>query len=697
MFGLTVAAVGCTQSPPAADDAATDVGRDLGAPEASTPDVAAEDVPRKPADVPVATEDVPVVAMEDVPVVPEDVPVVVMDVPPVIDVSPAIDVPAVPEDRGPPPAACESAALVDLNARAPLDGGLRRYLGTTAAAPRGPSLRATCVGADGLGEAVFQVVHRYVPSVTGRLLASLDDTATDANFDTVLFAQRDCLSLRPGEAPLDCNDDVAASVAMRPAASAILTPQVRAGVPVYLVVAGYPRSAADTLRPQGAYALTVAELPEIALGMPCDITGRSNACAPASNCVDGNTGVAPRCVLDGTADARCRTDGTAECLPGLRCFMAFCRRTIALGAPCGPDLPGVCPEESSCQWVDGLNRCVRTGALGSDCRDTAPVCDAVLSCVHTRFGDHCRATVAGGGRCDPWGFRDACASGFACGLSPLGALGTCVAPGSVAGAQCLPGETSRCARGLECRPSPDAENEVCVRVVAPEGRCDPLDGTTLCSMDTDCVPNTAITDGVCVAPGTAPGSQCRGDAPRCDSGLACSVEVGEGHCLRAVASGGACDLRFYSTLCTGGGCVAASATAATCRAMTAETEPNNTPATGTATTAATLAVTGSLSATDSLDCIRIPVPAGASLVAETFTGDDRVCDRIGGDPSLVVYGPTGAEIVREDDSPRRGLCTTIAPWTHPQATGLTAGTYAVCVGRGGSAVPRYRLMVSVYR
>ena len=694
MFGLTVAAAGCTQAPPAAEDAAVDAGSDLGAPDASTPDVVAQDVSKKPADVPVVADDVPVVA-DDVPVVADDVPVVAMDTPTVIDVPPAVDVPVVPEDRGPPPAACESAALVDLNARAPLDGGLRRYVGTTAAAPRGPSLRATCVGADGLGEAVFQVVHRYVPSVTGRLRASLDDTATDASFDTVLFAQRDCFSLRAGEEPLDCNDDVAATVAMRPAASAIFTPRVSAGVPIYLVVAGYPRSAGDPLRPQGAYALTVTELPEIALGLPCDPTGRSNACAPASSCVDAGAGA--RCVADGAADARCRTDGTAECNAGLRCFMEFCRRTIALGAPCGADLPGVCPEESSCQWVDGANRCVHTGALGSDCRDTAPVCDAALSCVHTRFGDNCRATVAAAGRCDPWGFHDACAAGFACGLSPLGGVGTCVTPGSVAGAQCLPGGTSRCATGLECRPSPDGENEVCVRAVAPDGHCDPLDGTTICTLDTDCVPNTALTDGVCVAPGTAPGSQCRGDAPRCDSGLACSVDVGEGHCLRAVAPGAACDLRFYSTLCTGGGCVAASATAATCRAATAETEPNDTPATGTAGTAATLVVTGALSATDTRDCIRIPVPEGASLVAETFTGDERVCDRSGGDPSLVVYGPSGAEIVREDDSPRRGLCTTIAPWTHPQATGLTAGTYAVCVGRGDSAVPRYRLTVSVYR
>ena len=45
---------------------------------------------------------------------------------------------------------------------------------------------------------------------------------------------------------------------------------------------------------------------------------------------------------------------------------------IALGAACGPDVTGVCPEESSCQWVDGANRCVRTGTRGSDCRDDAP-------------------------------------------------------------------------------------------------------------------------------------------------------------------------------------------------------------------------------------------------------------------------------------------------------------------------------------
>src|SRR5207248_3034761 len=99
------------------------------------------------------------------------------------------------------------AASDDASVDAATDLGLR-YLGTAAAAPRGPSLRATCVGIDGTGDAVYQVVHRYVPSVAGRLRVSLDDAATAANFDTVLFAQRDCFSLRAGENPLECNDDV---------------------------------------------------------------------------------------------------------------------------------------------------------------------------------------------------------------------------------------------------------------------------------------------------------------------------------------------------------------------------------------------------------------------------------------------------------------------------------------------------------
>ena len=284
-----------------------------------------------------------------------------------------------------------------------------------------------------------------------------------------------------------------------------------------------------------------------------------------------------------------------------------------------------------------------------------------------------------------------------CALSPLGGVGTCVTPGSVAGSPCMPGAATRCAAGLECRPSPDGENEVCVSTALPAGRCDPLDGTTICSMDTDCAPNTALTDGVCAAPGAAAGAACRGVAPRCDTGLSCSLESGGGRCLRTVATGAACDLRYYSTRCMGGGCAADSATTATCRAATAETEPNDSPAAGTSLAGAAVVLAGSLSGADVRDCVRVTIPAGASLVAETFTGDERVCERSGGDPSLSVYAPSGAEIVREDDSPRRGLCTTLAPWTHPQASGLTAGTYALCVGRGESAVPSYRLVVSVLR
>lgn len=672
MLGLVVA--GCEQAPVAVHDAAVDPGL------ADAPDGGALDAPKASVDVPPVTVDAPTM----------DAPAPV-DAPPTVDV---VDVPAIPEDRGPPPAACEPASLVDLNAMASRDGGLVRYVGTTAAAPRAPSLRATCVGADGMGEAVHQVVHRYVPSVTGRLRVSLDDEATSATFDTVLFAQRECFSLRAGEQPLECNDDVEATAAMRPSASSLRTPRVVAGAPVYLVVAGYPRSADDPLRPQGAYALSVTELPEVGLGMVCDLSGRTNTCTPGQSCVDGGTGSPPTCATDGFPDTRCPTDGSDECNAGLRCFMEFCRRTLALGAVCG-GAAGVCPEESSCQWVDGANRCVRTGARGSDCRDDAPRCDTGLSCVHTRFGDHCRPTAAAAGRCDPWGFRDACAAGFACGLSPAGALGTCVTPGTVAGAACRPGATARCDAGLECRLSPDGENEVCVRAVAPAGRCDPLDGTTICSMDTDCVPDGA--DGVCAAPGAAPGAHCRGSAPRCDAGLTCSVNEGDGRCLRAVATGGACDLRYHSTRCADGGCVARSATAAACGMAVAEVEPNDGPVAGTVLAGAAVVVVGALGGTDLRDCVRVTVPEGASLVAETFTGDERGCARSGGDPSLAVYAPSGVEIVAEDDSPRRGLCTTIAPWTHPQATGLTAGSYAVCVGRGESPVPRYRLMVSVFR
>ena len=103
---------------------------------------------------------------------------------------------------------------------------------------------------------------------------------------------------------------------------------------------------------------------------------------------------------------------------------------------------------------------------------------------------------------------------------------------------------------------------------------------------------------------------------------------------------------------------------------------------------------GALAATDARDCVRFAVPAGGTRVVETSTGDDRVCALPGGDPTLELFGPSGAAIARDDDSPGRGLCNTLAPWTYPQASGLPAGEYVVCVGRGAAPVPQYRLTVS---
>lgn len=663
--------VGCPTK--ASDDPDSGNGSDAATPDATTPDVVPADGGMDaagPGDVP-PTADTPAV-----------------------DTAPIADAGDVPADLGPPPVACESAVVVDLNARVSPDGGVSRYVGSTSSAPRAPSLQATCVGADGMGEALYQVVHRYVPRVTGRLRLSVDDAATDVNFDTVLFAQGDCRVLRSEEQPLGCNDDVRASTAARQYASALLSARVVAGVPAYIVVAGAPRGPTGSLISYGAYALTVSELPEVALGAPCDLAVVTNVCAPSSSCL-GASAAAARCVMDGLDGTRCRTSGGTDCDAGLRCVDAFCRRALPLNAPCGVGIDGVCPEAASCQWVDGANRCVATGTRGADCRDDGARCDAGLACVHTRSGDHCQTAAPAGGACDPWGFRSACPGGAVCGLSALGASGLCVAPGSVAGARCLPEGGARCATGLQCRLGPDGENELCVRTVAPAGACDPLGGTTLCTMDTDCAPNAALTDGVCVAPGTAAGAPCRVTSPRCDTGTECSTTTGAGQCQRVLAAGAACDPRYGSTRCTGGLCVTEGA-ATTCRTATAETEPNDAPASGTAVTGNAAVISGALAGTDIRDCVRVTVPAGASLVAETYTGDDRVCVRAGGDPSLTVFGPSGVEVVSEDDSPGRGLCTTIAPRTHAQASGLAAGVYSLCVGRGAEAVPSYRLAVMVF-
>ncbi len=115
------------------------------------------------------------------------------------DVHLRIDVPMVevPADR-PVPVACMVSAVVDLNARGAADGGVLRYVGDNRSALRTPSLPPTCVSSK-INEGQYQVVHRYVPRISGRMRVSLDDQGTDASFDTVLSAQSECFALLPGE------------------------------------------------------------------------------------------------------------------------------------------------------------------------------------------------------------------------------------------------------------------------------------------------------------------------------------------------------------------------------------------------------------------------------------------------------------------------------------------------------------------
>lgn len=589
----------------------------------------------------------------------------------------------------PIPAACRAIAVVDLNARGVVDGGVFHYVGDNRVAPRAPSLPPTCVTSE-VNEGQYQVVHRYVPRTSGRMRVSVDDPGTDANFDTVLAVQSECFVLLPGEASLGCNNNVERSAAMRPRASELLTGHVTAGSRVFVILSG--NFGEDPIVPQGTYALSITELPEVAVGGICDPAVRGNACAVGSSCALTGTPAMPRCVPDGMLDTHCRVDVDPDCDTGLRCSRGFCRTALTLGAICGPGSNAVCPEGAVCQWVDGANSCLRTGTRGADCRDEGTPCDASLACVHSRFGDSCRTAIARGGVCDPWGLRNACADGSVCAFTDT--IGTCVAAGSVPGAPCGPSPT-RCAVGLECTIGPDRENEICVRPVSLGGACDPLGTATQCAVNSDCAPDATFTMGTCVGPGGSAGASCRATEPRCDAGLACSTATGAGRCQRAVAPGAACDLRTGSTRCTGGGCVRESATAATCHADTPEAEPNDAPATATAIATTGASVTGALGGTDTRDCIRVNLPEGGSLMAETYTGDDRVCSLAGGDPMLTVFGPSGIEIARDDDSPGRGLCSTFAPWTYPQASGLPGGAYVVCVSRGDTPVPQYRLTVSV--
>jgi hypothetical protein len=603
-----------------------------------------------------------------------------------------------PLDTGPAYDPCAASAVIDLNAMGTLAGETTSYAGSNASTGRSAPLRPACGAASAIGH---QVAFRYVPRAGVRLRVSTDNAGTAVNLDTVVWAQAACASLPSGTSALGCDDDGGNDP--RGLSSVFTTAAaVTAGMPVYIIVAGYDGGSST---PTGAFALTVTEVSPGMTGAACDPREVTPApCATGLRCVPtGTSTTVGTCLADGTAGARCRSAGLA-CDAGLTCSGAVtstasrCRATVAVGGACDPaGAANVCAAGSHCITASGVSTCVAEGAAGGRCRSAGMACDATLVCsgAVTSTASRCRGTIAVGAACDAAGTGDPCVAGSTC-LTVAGNT-TCVADGSLNG-RCRASGTA-CDAGLGCNGTASSTTSRCIMAVPVGGTCT---ASSVCASGSRCLASGG--GMICVADGGA-GSFCRADAPRCNTSLTCSsAYTNEGWCLSTVASGATCDWTGRSTLCpTGEGCVATSATAGSCAMAQAEAEDNNpiNPPLTTSTTGA--AFTGSITAGDR-DCFGLTVPAGASIYAEVQLPMAPGCPAGGADPVITLYrlaasGTGSSTVTSQDNTAGFGLCPMLNPTVQTNARNVVAGSYAVCVTglRSTTTVPNYLLSFGYYR
>ena len=364
--------------------------------------------------------------------------------------------------------------------------------------------------------------------------------------------------------------------------------------------------------------------------------------------------------------------------------------SVAVGGMCDPTgATNVCAMGSVCFAATGamMGTCVADGALNGACRAMGMACDGALVCSGsaTSSTSRCRTAVAAGAACDPMRVMNVCATGSNC-VTRNGAS-TCVAPGS-AGGTCRMTEP-RCDGMLSCSPA-----GVCRTIIAVDGACETSNATTVCAAGGTCVgamPGAAM--GTCRGAGTAAGTACRDAAPRCDTGLDCSIMTGAGVCRRTIASGAACVPASNAELCAmGTACRPTTASAGTCTMGTPETEPNNTPMMAQAPMTASAVYSGMASSMDT-DCFRVTVPMGGGIYAESNLPATPSCPNGGPDPVITVYNPAGMEIDGVDDG--RGLCGTLTPAISADVRNLPAGTYTVCIEGFNTMVANYLLTVGV--
>jgi hypothetical protein len=503
-------------------------------------------------------------------------------------------------------------------------------------------------------------VYQYTMRAAGALRVSTANPGTATSFDTFVAVLGSCIS---SGRSIACNDNASGTVRQ----STTTTAALAAGQRVFIVVGGRGMAAASVAR--GSFELSLREIAE------------------------------------GGLDGPCRTSGEA-CDSGLLCTALFpsteatgvCRRPVAAGMPCVAGT--LCARGATCIANAGnaaMGTCVADGMSGGVCLVGRAPCAAGLTCtVAIPAPDNtglCRPTLAAGAECDTTLNLGVCGPGLTCRQAPTATNPgryQCFAVGGRGGA-CRAG-SPQCDPGLECS---TATPPSCRASVMRGAACDPTGNADFCESGFACAPDAMFAGGTCAALGAA-GTPCRMAEPACDMGLTCGAVGGRNLCRREVAADAACDWRYGSAFCpTGVACLAAGPSRGVCAAPTMETEPNNSPAGAQGPVTQSAIFRGSITAgSDTIDCYRARVPAGASLFIES---NDNMGGCHMGDPIVGVLNASGAVIAENDDISSTVLCSRLDGRASGPLHAMAAGDYAVCIRSFNAAqgIPQYFLTVAI--
>jgi hypothetical protein len=580
--------------------------------------------------------------------------------PDVVGDAPDAAQPDVAPDRAPAPdrpaVTCDAE---DLSGMTPAADGAVHVRGTTddSELNRFGAFATSCFSGGMVG--AFNV-YAYTMRAAGALRVSTANPGTTTSFDTFVAVLGSCISTGRSIA---CNDNASASVRQSTATTAWLG----AGQRVFVVVGGRGSTAANIMR--GDFELTLRELAEGALDGPCRTEGE--ACGTGLLC----TAIYP------TVDAR----GT-------------CRRPVALGMPCvGGSL---CARGATCLANPGsttMGTCVVDGASGGVCLvGRAPCADGLSCTVPIPAPDNtgiCRPTLMTGAECDTTLTVGICAGGAACRQAPTAmnpGRYQCFAAGG-RGGLCRAG-SPQCDAGLECSAATPA---TCRAQVMRGAACDPTGNADFCEAGFACAPDATFAGGTCVAAGAAGTPLPDGGAPvRRGPHLR-----GGGRAQPLPPRGGARRrLRLAlreRVLRAGAACLAAGPSRGVCAAPVMETEPNSSATAPQGPVTQSSIFRGSVTAgSDTLDCYRARVPAGASLFVESH---DNMGGCHAGDPIIGVLNAAGAVIAENDDISSTVLCSRVDGRASGPLHAMAAGDYSVCIRSYNTAqsIAQYYLTIAI--